>query len=116
MTITRIQGNAAGDLVRTIRPSWDALTTANVIIELAETMPFERVMLAAVKAATNPDNRSPLSIRWQEIPGEDRTGKYSHEPRCEICLLRKTRCRYVAEKTGDRHEYVAEDNTQPDPD
>lgn len=109
MTITRIQANAAADLVRTIRPGWDAMATANVITELAETIPLAKVVAAAVLAASNPEYKSPVSIKWQELPTDTQhvgpAGKYANEPRCAVCGMRQTRCRYMCSKTSDRHAF-----------
>jgi hypothetical protein len=114
MTITRIQANAAADMVRTIRPAWDAGNTAKVIGELAEGNPLPDVVAAAIVAATNPDNRTPLAIQWEmdrlkakASPVSGPAGKYADEPRCVVCGMRETRCRYMCSKTSDDHRFIA---------
>ena len=109
MTITRIQANAAAELVRAIRPGWDSMATATVIAELAEALPFAAVMDKAILAAGNPEYRSPTAIKWQELPHVTPSGKYAHESRCAICQMRFTRCRDMANRTGDHHAFSKTD-------
>jgi hypothetical protein len=119
MTISKNQAIAAAEFLRSVRSTWDPELTAATIAELAEKYPYPDVIKAALKVAVNPDNKSPLAMKWTEnlpVVSDIQTGSYSHEPRCAICLLRKTRCRYMAERTGDGHLFTAEDDTQPDPD
>jgi hypothetical protein len=119
LTISKSQALAAAEFLRSVRSAWDPQLTAEVVAELSEKYPYPDVIRAALKVAVNPEHKSPLALKWTEnlpVISDIQTGSYSHEPRCDICRLRQTRCRYMAERTGDHHAFTAEDDTQPDPD
>jgi hypothetical protein len=119
MVISKKQGDDGAEFVRQLRPSWDQPLLAQVITELSEQDPYPDVIAAAMRGAVNPEIKSPLALKWPDnlpVVKVAASGTYAHEPRCDICKLRKTRCRYIAERTGDHHLFTAEDDTPRDPD
>jgi hypothetical protein len=113
MTITRTQAEAAANLVRAIASRWDHPSTVRIITELSETYPAADVVAAAIRTASNPDNRTQESLRFPaNLPRTTTTTtttdqtRPANPPRCDTCGRPEPACQRAQRRTGlDQHPF-----------
>lgn len=115
MNINRQQANLVTDAARQLRPSWDALTTTNLLLQLDGT--FAELMAHALRIAADPTNRTPRMLTTTPIRPDNAHTDPDHGPKCGICGRSRRMCDYVRAKEirlgiPDPHHFETPD--QPD--
>ena len=100
--------------MRLIRPEWGASGVLKAVIEAKDTAPAPDLACAAIRAAADPNNRTPAVIgmtgpHWLDLEHKPRSVPTSEL--CGICNRPRLQCQSVAAKSGDSHTF--EDRTQP---
>lgn len=96
-------------LVASIRPDWPGAVIASVLQSHAHQVHAADLAVAAIRAAQNPELRTPKAIGWRGPHWDGaKTTPQHHEPRerCGVCGKTEPRC--VMERPGRDDDHAFE--------
>lgn len=95
-------------LVCSIRPEWPAFYLQGVLDGHRDQLGATDLAVATLRAAANPDLRTPKAIMWRGRHWDHATttpAEITAGPRCDVCGKREDRC-YLERPGPDEHPFT----------